>query len=62
MVLQFFAAGIVAAGEIDPIGQDDKAWGAAGKLSADDNEGLLTHSHAGARDAIGQQLERVGTI
>jgi hypothetical protein len=60
--LQFFAAGMVAAGEIDQVGQDDKAWGTIGKLGADDNEGLLTHSHAGARDAFSQQLEGVGAI
>jgi hypothetical protein len=43
-------------------GMSDKAWGATDKLGADDNEGLLTHSHAGARDAISQQLEGVGAI
>jgi hypothetical protein len=62
VVLQFFAAGMVAAGEIDLVGQDDEAWGAPGKLGANDNEGLLAHSRAGARDAIGQQRERVGAI
>jgi hypothetical protein len=62
VILQFFAAGVVAAGEIDLVGQDNKAWRAIGKLDADDNEGLLTHCHASARDAIGQQFERVGAI
>ena len=62
MVLQFFATGMVAAGEIDLVGQDDEAWRATGKLGADDNEGLLTHRHAGARDAVGQQRERVSAI
>jgi hypothetical protein len=62
VVLQFFPAGMVAAGEIDPVGQDDEAWGATGKLGANDNEGLLAHSHAGARDAVGQQRERVSAI
>jgi hypothetical protein len=27
-----------------------------------DNEGLLIHSHAGARDTVGQQRERVDAI
>ena len=62
MVLQFFAASMVAAGEIDLVGQDDEAWRATGKLGADDNEGLFTHSHARARDAIGQQRKRVGAV
>jgi hypothetical protein len=57
MVLQFLAAGMVAAGEIDLVGQDDEAWGATSKLGANDNNGLLTHRHAGARDAISQHPE-----
>jgi hypothetical protein len=46
---------IVAVGEIDLIGQDDKAGVPAGELGANDNEGLLTHSHAGAWDAVGRR-------
>jgi hypothetical protein len=62
VILQFFAAGMVAVGEIDLISQDYKPRVTTGELGPDDNEGLLTHSHAGARDTVGQQRERVGAI
>jgi hypothetical protein len=53
VILQFFPAGMVAVREIDLIGQDDKAGVPVSELGANDNESLLTHRHAGARDAVG---------
>ena len=62
VILQFLPRCPVTGREIDVIRQDDKAGVAVGEFSPNDDERLPAHGIVGARDAVGHQRERVGTI